>query len=589
MSALNWTRKAAVAALGIAVLAPMAASIVPAAQARPSSTGDPGFTQVWERTDKPVEDRTVARSWMWGPDTIYTGYEPYAQGPAGQHLVAYFDKSRMEINNPAGDRNSQWFVTNGLLVVDMISGKIQAGDRQFTPFRPANIPVAGDANGSPETPTYASLASVASLDGDNRANNRVGQNIREGLGRTSGVVTLDNLGSYAKYGVYEPTTGHNIADVFWTFMNQKGPVYQNGQVVNGTVVDWLFAMGYPVTEPYWIKIKVDNQDRWVLMQAFQRRILTYSPFNSAGFQVEMGNVGRAYYDWRYRQPVATPTPIPAPAISIAPSAGDITTTIPITITGKGFPAYAAVILSVEKASSNYSRNLATVAANETGAFTSTVNLPANAPKGGDLTIAATANGGAIKVMQTYRYQALVLSSQEAVTNGDLDVQGYGFPANTDTNVGIQVGTGRPAFVATFKTTDAGTFDIRILVGNKAVGSTFKVVAQTSDQSLTLTSKEVKVIAQPSVQVVPASGPADVTVTLRGANWPSNRAITIGRRPANSRSDLWYDEKATTDASGVFTATVYIGPEYATQGEARLMAKDEISTVRKDVIYQITPR
>jgi hypothetical protein len=37
----------------------------------------------------------------------------------------------------------------------------------------------------------------------------------------------------------------------------------------------------------------------VLVQAFERRIMTYTPSNGAGFQVEMGNVGKQYYSWRY--------------------------------------------------------------------------------------------------------------------------------------------------------------------------------------------------------------------------------------------------------------------------------------------------
>ena len=54
--------------------------------------------------------------------------EPYADAPGGTRLVQYFDKSRMEINNPGGDRTSKFFVTNGLLSIELISGKI--ADRQ---------------------------------------------------------------------------------------------------------------------------------------------------------------------------------------------------------------------------------------------------------------------------------------------------------------------------------------------------------------------------------------------------------------------------------------------------------------------------
>jgi hypothetical protein len=41
-----------------------------------------------------------------------------------------------------------------------------------------------------------------------------------------------------------------------------------------------------------------------LFQAFERRMLTYTPSNSPAFRVEMGNVGRHYYQWRYIDPFA---------------------------------------------------------------------------------------------------------------------------------------------------------------------------------------------------------------------------------------------------------------------------------------------
>ena len=45
--------------------------------------------------------------------------------------MQYFDKARMEINDPNGDRNNLYFVTNGRLVVEMISGRVQTGDDQL--------------------------------------------------------------------------------------------------------------------------------------------------------------------------------------------------------------------------------------------------------------------------------------------------------------------------------------------------------------------------------------------------------------------------------------------------------------------------
>jgi hypothetical protein len=57
-------------------------------------------------------------------------------------------------------------------------------------------------------------------------------------------------------------------------------------------------------------IKVAGRDRLVLFQAFQRRVLTFSPENAEGWKVEMGNVGAQYYRWRYESPGAVCPRVP---------------------------------------------------------------------------------------------------------------------------------------------------------------------------------------------------------------------------------------------------------------------------------------
>jgi hypothetical protein len=575
------------------LLAPLAvpfANPTPA-QARASALADPALEDVWTRTDLPVERRAVVRSWTWGPDTFYTNYEPYAQGPGGQHLVTYFDKSRMEINNPSANRNSPWFVTNGLLVVDMIAGQIQAGDQQFMPATPANIAVAGDIPGNADTPTYASLAKVASLNGDHRSPNRTGQNIRDGLGRNANIGAVDNLAGFAKYGRFEPTTGHNIADVFWTFLNQKGIVYQDGRYVTDTLVDWLFAMGYPLTEPYWIKIRVGSEDRWVLMQAFQRRILTYSPFNPEGWKVEMGNVGRAYYDWRYAGQPPAPTPTPRPitvaSISINPAVGDTTTQI--TVSGKDFPANTGVSIRAEQPGDNYFRNLGAVTAGSDGRFTTKVALPADASRLDNVSIVAIANGGAIRAAQTFRLSydpSVVASPNEIVSGGTLRVQGDGFPANVSINVGVQFTGAGVEWLGRARANGNGSFETSISIGNRPVGGSFKVIALADSGQKATTSSTQKVLAQPSVSVSPNSGPAGANVTFRGANWPANRAISIGLRGANTQATTWLPNSITTDGAGNFAITMFIGPEYANAGQARLIAFEPVSTLRQEAGYTI---
>jgi hypothetical protein len=98
---------------------------------------------------------------------------------------------------------------------------------------------------------------------------------------------------------YVSQTGYNIPQVFWSYLNAAGTVYEGGSYRRSTLIDWVFTLGYPISDPYWAKVKVGGKDRDVLVQAFERRVLTYDPANPAGWQVEMGNVGRHYYLWRY--------------------------------------------------------------------------------------------------------------------------------------------------------------------------------------------------------------------------------------------------------------------------------------------------
>lgn len=70
--------------------------------------------------------------------------------------------------------------------------------------------------------------------------------------------------------------------------------------------DWLFAMGYPVSEPYWATFTVGGVERPLLVQLFERRALTYNPANKSEWQIEMGNIGQHYYTWRYGEAPVTP-------------------------------------------------------------------------------------------------------------------------------------------------------------------------------------------------------------------------------------------------------------------------------------------
>ena len=256
---------------------------------------DPSFSQVWQRSDQPIAEQRVARSWMWGPRGLMARTEGYIQSVSGLRQVQYFDKARMEVNNPRGDRNSQWFVTTGLLVVELISGRAQIGDNEFVQHYPASIPIAGDP-GDANAPTYASFGGVTAL----QPGDRSGQIPAETIDRAG------QVGSYAgpqrpetTLAHFVPESGHNIPQVFWDYLNASGTVLDGNRYHSATLFDWVFTLGYPISEPYWARIQVGGVPHDVLVQAFQRRVLTYSPENPSGWQVEMGNVGRHYYSWRY--------------------------------------------------------------------------------------------------------------------------------------------------------------------------------------------------------------------------------------------------------------------------------------------------
>ncbi|MEZ4572365.1 MAG: NHL repeat-containing protein [Thermomicrobiales bacterium] len=279
------------------------------------------FQETWQRPDQPVISGQVSRTWMWGPDAFSEAMtEDYADSPDGARTVQYFDKSRMEISNPAGDPASPWYVTNGLLVVELMRGKLQVGDASFEEREPATVNVAGDAD-DPSGPTYMTMDRVS-----DEAARDVGAPIIERLDR-SGKLNVD--ADLAIQGVtaahYVSETNHSVAEPFWSFMNSNDLVYVDGQYRQAPLFpDPFYATGYPVTEAYWAEVKVGGVYKDVLMQCFERRCLTYTPDNPPGWQVEAGNVGQHYYAWRYavdsgEQPEPEPTQEPDPSPSPTPS------------------------------------------------------------------------------------------------------------------------------------------------------------------------------------------------------------------------------------------------------------------------------
>jgi hypothetical protein len=311
----------------------------------------PAFERVWDRTDHVVQLGQVQRTWFWGPGPNTPGLvEQYNEGAGRSRLVQYFDKSRMELNNPQGNQQNPFFVTNGLLTVELISGFVQVGEKDFVQYRAACIPMSGDPIDG-YAPTYKAFQGVSNTQaGDHPAPNRTGQKVTETIDRQGTTGTDPSKANMPGVELvhFAGETKHNIPKVFWDFLNSTGPTHDPGHVVRNQALiqPWFFASGLPISEAYWAKATIQGQVRDVLIQAFERRALTFVPTNPQGFQVEMANIGQHYFDWRYRNAgacpgdvIGTPTPpVPAPTSQLTPQ---VTTTAVVTGTVTAVPSATA--------------------------------------------------------------------------------------------------------------------------------------------------------------------------------------------------------------------------------------------------------
>ena len=259
---------------------------------------DPAFTGAWQRLDLPVAAGRAQRAWVWGPAPRLARSEPYVQSETGLRQVLYFDKGRMEINNPRQVRTMPSFVTAGLLVAEMVMGRVQVGDNEYVPHQPAMLPVAGDLDDA-RAPAYAVFAGLLSPVAE-----RAGVPVTEMLLADGSVQSSSQpVRPETRMVRFVAETGHNIPRVFWDYLTAPGIVYDNGVYRTGRMMDWVALVGYPISEAYWVRTRVGGVERDVLVQLFERRVLTYTPDEQSAWRVQMGNVGQHYYLWRYGGPL----------------------------------------------------------------------------------------------------------------------------------------------------------------------------------------------------------------------------------------------------------------------------------------------
>ncbi len=171
--------------------------------------------------------------------------------------VQYFEKGRLE-DHTTGSSDPNWHLQYGLLVDELQLGLIE-------------IPFGGDV--SPIT--YARVNRLA-----------------DPSQRLPPPAAVDGVQRVADDSVFIPFSpdltpgpGHYVPARFWEYMTNA--LYFPG--------GWLHDLGLPITEAIQLDVVKHGQgQRTVLVQAFQRTVLTLDAANPPDWQVERANVGTDY-------------------------------------------------------------------------------------------------------------------------------------------------------------------------------------------------------------------------------------------------------------------------------------------------------
>ena len=272
--------------LAFALIVLISVSFLPVREATKSSFANPLFENLW------AEQSAAAGSLdLWGSEPLLWRAEPYADAPDGRRTVQYFDRGRMELT-PTSNGSTE--VTEGLLALELTTGEIQLGSKLLEYKDPPAVAI-DSAGDNPGVPTYAGLARVVQRTAPDVSPQHA--EITQWID-AEGNVSQKTPPSAVWAAQYVSQTGHNLPDVFVSLFSRQ-PF--------GTT-DWVQALGYPISEPYWTMYRRDGAPQPSLIQVFQRRILVYTPAMPDNQKITLANVGRHYYRWRYGQGAPTSAP-----------------------------------------------------------------------------------------------------------------------------------------------------------------------------------------------------------------------------------------------------------------------------------------
>lgn len=213
-------------------------------------------------TTSPAAAETLTDSYIARPFRAYytnhIGTETLGRSQTGLLMqegvpVQYFDKGRLE-DHGATTTDPAWSVLRGRLTVELME---QAPQFQV----------------SGTTATYGELAERSTTLHAPPA------------WLTGGPGVLDDGTVFVPYDAnLRPAYGYIVPTYFWAYLN-RADVFPAG---------WLRDAGLPLTDLFPTVTYINGVPRQVMMQAFERTVLTYDVQNQAAWQVQQGNVGWDY-------------------------------------------------------------------------------------------------------------------------------------------------------------------------------------------------------------------------------------------------------------------------------------------------------
>ncbi len=170
-----------------------------------------------------------------------------------------FEKGRLEDHSANPTLPPAWRYQYGLLVDELVQAGVQ-------------LPIGGDAS----TLTYADLHARAAPE----------ERIAPPAGFTGLTALLPDGSVFVPFTAdLSSAPGHVVAPRFWSYINRQD-LFPGG---------WLHDIGLPITEPLEALVdKGPDKGRRIIIQAFQRAILTDDPLNPPQWQIERANVGTDY-------------------------------------------------------------------------------------------------------------------------------------------------------------------------------------------------------------------------------------------------------------------------------------------------------